>query len=61
MFKYYKFLENPKIKLNDFENIKKYFKVYVPNFHLNGEYLKRNGMKEGEALGKVLKPPKWNG
>ena len=50
------FSMNPKIKLNDFlKTLKSILKSNVPNFHLNGEYLKRNGMKEGEALGKVLK------
>ena len=30
-------------------------KTKVPNFGIDGEYLKQNGMKEGVELGKVLK------
>ncbi len=47
---------NSKIKLTDFlKTLERILKSNVPNFHLNGEYLKKNGMKEGEAMGKVLK------
>ena len=47
---------NPKIKIDEFSKILNLvLKSNVPKLHVNGEYLKRNGMKEGESLGKVLK------
>ena len=47
---------NPKIKIDEFLKILNLvLKSNVPKLHVNGEYLKRNGMKEGESLGKVLK------
>ena len=47
---------NSKIKIDDFSKILNLvLKSNVPKLHVNGEYLKRNGMKEGESLGKVLK------
>ena len=35
--------------------MKRITKLKVPKFHIDGEYLKKNGMNEGESLGKVLK------
>ncbi len=50
------FAKNSKIKLQDFsETLKRITKLKVPKFHIDGEYLKKNGMNEGESLGKVLK------
>ncbi len=50
------FTINSKIKLQDFsETFKRITKSNVPKFHIDGEYLKKNGMSEGESLGKVLK------
>ena len=50
------FTNNPKIKFQDFTiNFNKILKSRIPNFHVNGEYLKKLGMREGESLGKVLK------
>mgnify|MGYP001192608615 FL=1 len=47
---------NPKIKIDEFSKILNLvLKSNVPKLHVNGEYLKKNGMKEGESLGKVLK------
>ena len=47
---------NSKIKIDEFSKILNLvLKSNVPKLHVNGEYLKRNGMKEGESLGKVLK------
>ena len=47
---------NPKIKIDEFSKILNLvLKSNVPKLHVNGDYLKRNGMKEGESLGKVLK------
>ena len=47
---------NPKIKIDEFLKILNLvLKSNVPKLHVNGEYLKKNGMKEGESLGKVLK------
>ena len=47
---------NPKIKIDEFLKILNLvLKSNVPKLHVNGDYLKRNGMKEGESLGKVLK------
>ncbi len=47
---------NSKIKIDDFSKILNLvLKSNVPKLHVNGDYLKRNGMKEGESLGKVLK------
>tara|TARA_B100000575_G_C23080138_1_gene622295 strand:- start:174 stop:1436 length:1263 start_codon:yes stop_codon:yes gene_type:complete len=50
------FTKNSKIKFNEFSrNIRRILKFSMPTFRIDGEYLKRNGMKEGETLGKVLK------
>ena len=47
---------NPKIKIDEFSKILNLvLKSNAPKLHVNGEYLKKNGMKEGESLGKVLK------
>ena len=47
---------NPKIKIDEFSKILNLvLKSNVPKLHVNGEYLKKNGMKEGDSLGKVLK------
>ena len=46
---------NSKITSSEFSKlIKNILKSKVPKFHINGDYLKRNGMKEGTSLGKVL-------
>ena len=36
------------------EIMKRVLKARIPKFHIDGEYLKQNGMEEGEKLGKVL-------
>tara|TARA_Y100001958_G_C21200845_1_gene527523 strand:+ start:54 stop:1316 length:1263 start_codon:yes stop_codon:yes gene_type:complete len=47
---------NPKLKLNIFLKIlNKISKSMIPKFHITGEYLKQNGMKEGELIGEVLR------
>ena len=47
---------NPKIKIDEFSKILNLvLKSNIPKLPVNGEYLKKNGMKEGESLGKVLK------
>ncbi len=46
---------NPKIKLQEFTNtLNKILNSVIPKLDINGEYLKQNGMEEGEDLGKVL-------
>ena len=46
---------NPKIKLQEFTNtLNKILNSEIPKLDINGEYLKQNGMQEGEDLGKVL-------
>ena len=46
---------NPKIKLQEFKNtLNKILNSEIPKLDINGEYLKQNGMEEGEDLGKVL-------
>ena len=46
---------NPKIKLQEFTNtLNKILNSEIPKLDINGEYLKQNGMEEGEDLGKVL-------
>ncbi len=46
---------NLKIKLQEFKNIlNKILNSKIPKLDINGEYLKQNGMEEGEDLGKVL-------
>tara|TARA_Y100000816_G_scaffold286386_1_gene267449 strand:+ start:587 stop:1846 length:1260 start_codon:yes stop_codon:yes gene_type:complete len=46
---------NSKLKLNDYyKNLKKISKLKVPKFQIDGQYLKKNGMKEGQSIGKVL-------
>ena len=50
------FSMNSKIQFTDFlKTLERILKSNVPNFPFNGEYLKKNGMREGEAIGKVLK------
>ncbi len=45
-----------KVKLEDFsKTIKKILNINIPKFKIDGEYLKQNGMSEGESIGKVLK------
>ena len=47
---------NPKVKLKDFSyNLKKILKSNIPEFKINGKYLKKFGMEEGESMGKVLR------
>ena len=47
---------NSKIKIDEFSKILNLvLKSNVPKLHVNGKYLMKNGMKEGESLGKVLK------
>ena len=47
---------NPKVKIIDFSKIyNKILKTKVPLFPINGEFLKKKGMKEGQFLGNVLK------
>ena len=47
---------NPKIKIDEFSKILNLvLKSNIPKLHVNGKYLMKNGMKEGESLGKVLK------
>ena len=47
---------NSKIKIDEFsKTLNSVLKSNIPKFHVNGEYLKKNGMKEGKPLGKVLK------
>ena len=46
---------NPKIKLQEFTNtLNKILNSEIPKLDIDGEYLKQNGMQEGEDLGKVL-------
>ena len=46
---------NSKVREDDCsEIIKRVLKASIPKFHIDGEYLKQNGMEEGEKLGKVL-------
>ncbi len=46
---------NPKVKSQDFSKLlSKIFKSNIPKFYIDGEYLKKYGMKEGKTLGKVL-------
>ena len=49
------FTINSKIKYKEYLNtLNKITKFKMPNFHINGEFLKQNGMKENATLGKVL-------
>ena len=44
------------MKLHDFSKILNLIlKTKEPKFNINGEFLKQNGMKESENLGRVLK------
>ena len=53
---------NSKIKIDEFSKILNLvLKSNIPKLHVNGEYLKKNGMKEGESLGKVLKKLRVSG
>ena len=46
---------NSKVKIIDFSKIyNKILKTKVPLFPINGEFLKKKGMKEGQFLGNVL-------
>ncbi len=46
---------NSKIKVDEFnDTLNEILKCEIPEFHIDGKYLKENGMQEGEALGKVL-------
>ena len=50
------FVNNSKYKLKDFSEIlKKILQAKTHLFPIDGKYLIQNGMKEGSALGKVLK------
>ncbi len=50
------YAKNSKIKLYEFEKtLNGILKSNIPKFHIDGEYLKQNGMQEGASLGKVLK------
>ena len=50
------FVNNSKYKVKDFFDIaKKILSSKNHFFPINGNYLMQNGMKEGSALGKVLK------
>ena len=50
------FSANSKIKLQDYlKNLSKILKLKIPKFQIDGEYLKQNGMKEGQSIGRVLK------
>ncbi len=45
-----------KVKLKNFNRIlNDILNTRVPKLHIDGEFLKQNGMTEGESLGKVLK------
>ncbi len=46
---------NSKVRVDDCSEImKRVLKASIPKFHIDGEYLKQNGLEEGEKLGKVL-------
>ena len=50
------FVNNSKYKFKDFsETLKKILQSQVHSFPIDGKYLMQNGMKEGSALGRVLK------
>ena len=50
------FSNNKKMKLHDFSKILNQILITKePKFNINGEFLKQNGMKESENLGRVLK------
>ena len=50
------FVNDYKYKLKNFSEIfKRIIKAKVHLFTIDGKYLMQNGMKEGSALGKVLK------
>ena len=50
------FTVNKNTKLVDFnKTFKRILSSKVPKFHIDGDYLKKNGVKEGEVLGKLLK------
>ena len=47
---------NSKFKIQDFsKNLNKLLKAKIPSFPINGEFLKKKGMREGKSLGNVLK------
>ena len=49
------FSMSTKIKTEEFsKTLNRILKTTSPKLHIDGEYLKKNGMKEGESLGKVL-------
>ena len=50
-----RFSMSTKIKTEEFsKTLNRILKTTSPKLHIDGEYLKKNGMKEGESLGKVL-------
>ena len=50
------FVSNSRISVNDFNKILKAILSFkTPKNYFNGEFLKQNGMREGENLGIVLK------
>jgi len=50
------FAINKKYKLKDFsENLKRILSSKTYKFNVDGEYLMKNGMKQGTQMGKVLK------
>tara|TARA_B100001248_G_scaffold168906_1_gene127933 strand:+ start:3877 stop:5139 length:1263 start_codon:yes stop_codon:yes gene_type:complete len=50
------YIINPKLKYQDFsENLKKILKSKTHKLTIDGRYLIKNGMKQGSAVGKVLK------
>ncbi len=47
---------NSKVKFNDFSKIlKEILKITIPIFPIDGDFLKRKGMQEGQSLGNTLK------
>ncbi len=47
---------NSKVKFNDFSKIlKEILKITIPIFPIDGDFLKRKGMQEGQSLGNALK------
>ena len=47
---------NSKIKFKEFSStLKRILEFEIPKFHIDGDFLIKNGMKEGESIGKVLK------
>ena len=47
---------NSKIKFKEFSStLKRILEFEIPKFHIDGDFLIKNGMTEGESIGKVLK------